>query len=81
MFPFIYCFAKADVLFVRYPVILVPNNELVEVHIGPTHDDLQNSVEFGEGDIASHLNAAPDGRLRITERDFDLVYLRGYLRS
>jgi len=33
------------------------------------------SVELGERGVASHLDAPPDGRLQVSEGDFDLIYL------
>ena len=58
---FVFRFGKANIFLVWYPVVLLQNGELVEVHVGPSHDHLQNSVKFGEGNIAFHLNAAPNG--------------------
>src|SRR2546422_7859161 len=47
---------------------LVLDDELVQVGILPAHNALQDSVELGERDDASHLDAPPDWRLRVAER-------------
>ncbi len=51
---FVFCLARFSLVLVTYAVILALDDELVEVRIFPTHDALQDSVEFGERDIASH---------------------------
>ena len=43
--------------------------------VRPTHHDLQSVVEFGEGDVASHLELPPDGWMRAAESDLELVDL------
>ena len=71
------CLAGSDFVLVRHAVVFLPDNKPMEVHVGPAHDGLQDFVELGEGDVAAHLNAAPDGRLRVGDGDFDLIYLGG----
>jgi len=58
--------------------MLTLDDELMEVRVFPAHDTLQDSVEFGERDIASHLDAPPDGRPRVAERHLDLVDVDGF---
>jgi len=63
---------------IGYPVSLVLDDELVQMGILPAHNALQDSVELGESDVASHLDAPPDWRLRVAERHLDLVDLDGF---
>jgi hypothetical protein len=55
--------------------LLASDSELVEVCVRPAHDNLQNPVEFAEGDVASHLDLTPDEWARATKRDLELVNL------
>ncbi len=61
--------------------MLVPDYKLVQMDILPAHDTLEGSVEFGEGDVASHLDAPPDRRMRAVESHLDLVNLDLYVFS
>jgi hypothetical protein len=75
VFAFIDHFAESHVALIRYPVLLASDSELVEVGVRPAHDSLQNPVEFAQGDVASHLDLTPDGWVRATKRDSELVNL------
>lgn len=55
--------------------MLASDSELVEVCARPAHDNLQNPVEFAEGDVASHLDLTPDDWVRATKSDSELVNL------
>jgi hypothetical protein len=68
-------FTQNHVALIRYPILLTPDEESVEVGVRPTHHDLQSVVEFGEGDVASHLELPPDGWMRAAESDLELVDL------
>ena len=67
--------ARFWVVFVRYAIVFAADDKLVEVRICPAQRALQDSVELGERGVASHLDAPPDGRLQVSEGDFDLIYL------
>jgi hypothetical protein len=78
-FPFVFCLARIEVIFVGYAVSLALDDELVEVRIFPAHDALQDSVELGERSVTLHLHTPPDGGLRAAEfyldlEDFDLLW-------
>jgi hypothetical protein len=75
VFAFIYLFAQSHVTLIRYPVLLASDSELVEVGVRPAHDSLQNPVEFAQGNVSSHLDLTPDGWVRATKRDSELVNL------
>ena len=47
----------------------------------PVHDDLQNRVQLGEGDVFPDLYPSPNGRLYILQRDLNLVDLLGFWPS
>ena len=81
VFPFVFRFPWSGIIFIGYPVSLVLDDELVQVGILPAHNALQDSVELGERDVASHLDAPPDGRVRAAECHFDLVGLDGFCQS
>ena len=66
--------ARFWVVFVRYTIVLALDDELVEVRICPSQRALHDSVELGERCVTSHLDAPPDGRLQVSERDFDLIW-------
>jgi hypothetical protein len=68
-------FTQNHVALIRYPILLTPDEEPVEVGVRPTHHGLQSVVEFGEGDVASHLELPPDGWMRAAESDLELVDL------
>ena len=78
-FAFVLWLFGAYIFRVGYCVALALDDEAVEVRIGPAHDDLQDAVELGEGGIALHLDAAPDGGLGALKGDFELVYLVRFL--
>jgi hypothetical protein len=55
--------------------LLASDSELVEVCVRPAHDNLQNPVEFAEGNIGSYLDLTPDEWVRATKSDSELVNL------
>src|SRR5712691_4168251 len=79
--PFVFRLAPFSFVQAGYAVILAADDELAQMGICPSHDALQDSVEFGERDIASHLDAPPDGRPRAAERHLDLVDLNPFCHS
>src|SRR5712692_2804607 len=76
--PFVFRLAPFSLVLAGYAVILAADDELAQMGICPPHDALQDSVESGERDIASHLDAPPDRRPRAAERHLDLVDLNPF---
>ena len=49
--------------------------KFVQVVVGPAHRILEGDVEVPEGVAGGHLDATPDGRLDLLERDLELEHL------
>jgi hypothetical protein len=71
-------FALTRVAFISDPVLLASDRELVEVGVRPTHNSLQDPVEFAEGDVASDLDPRPEEWMRAAEGNLELVDLNWF---
>ncbi len=81
VFPFVSGLARACVVLAGHAEVLIADGKLMQVGVFPAHDALQDSVEFGERDVASHLDSPPDGWVRAAEGHLDLVDLNGFCQS
>src|SRR6266516_4270928 len=65
------------ILRVRLPVAHLANEELVEVGMLPTHDDLQEVMQGSKRDLVRHQNVPPDRGVDAHQTDIQLVDLLG----
>jgi len=57
------------ILWRRHAIHDLSELEVVQVIIGPTHEDLNDVVQAFEGDVGRHFDPAPDCRIDIEQGD------------
>src|SRR5512145_2896835 len=57
----------------RVAVDLAVDLKIVQVVVLPTHDDLDNVVQFIQGNIGRNYKAPPDCRADFVQGDFELI--------
>src|SRR6266852_4392362 len=69
-----------ELIVFRHSPVLAVLLELMKMAVGPAHDDLEGAVEAAQFDGTGNLDAPPDGRVNIDQRDLELVDGRRCLR-